>query len=503
MGAYHDDGIYAVAAKALAEGHGYRIVSLPGAPPQTKYPVLFPWLLSGVWRLHSTFPDNVPYLRVVPLAAGLGWFYVSWLVMTRGARASGAMPRLGAGVVLLITAASPWVLFLSTSIMSETLFALLMTATIIAMRTTVDQEAPSKQAWLAGALAGLSLLTRATGLSVIVAGVLCLASRRRRTDMVRFVTAAMVVGGPWAVWVLWQSGAAQPADEFYRATNYGAWNVLTSYDLTEKIRVLWTNALLMATAPASLLGLPLRGATVAPAIMAALLVVRGLWIRRHHVVAPFVAVYLVMVWGWAWPPLRFIAPLLPLLGWLAWSALPQRRLWVQSAIATAFVLVSGLGAWGMPAAIRSRGASWPVMPVRDQWTQSAALLDWIREQTPPESVIAGNLDPMYYLYTGRQAIRAYDTDALRLYYSAGAPSQPIGTLETLRLRLLTHRVAFLVVSPDSGFGETPHFLKLVDELARSRPGCLVVAAGDPVSGYVVYRVDRLKLGAAAVRPGLP
>src|SRR5260370_1317089 len=46
LSAMSDDGIYLVCAKSLAEGSGYRILSLPGQPNQTKYPPLYPWLLS-------------------------------------------------------------------------------------------------------------------------------------------------------------------------------------------------------------------------------------------------------------------------------------------------------------------------------------------------------------------------------------------------------------------------------------------------------------------------
>jgi hypothetical protein len=50
VGINHDDGIYLVTAKALAEGEGYRIISLPMDPPQTKYPILFPaGLLPNSW----------------------------------------------------------------------------------------------------------------------------------------------------------------------------------------------------------------------------------------------------------------------------------------------------------------------------------------------------------------------------------------------------------------------------------------------------------------------
>ncbi|MGH7811095.1 MAG: hypothetical protein ACREP5_12535, partial [Candidatus Binatia bacterium] len=41
LGLFHDDGIYAVVGKSLAQGDGYRILSLPAAPAQTKYPFLY------------------------------------------------------------------------------------------------------------------------------------------------------------------------------------------------------------------------------------------------------------------------------------------------------------------------------------------------------------------------------------------------------------------------------------------------------------------------------
>ena len=46
FGYLHDDTLYVSSARSLAEGRGYRIPSLPNAPAQTKYPVLYPWLLS-------------------------------------------------------------------------------------------------------------------------------------------------------------------------------------------------------------------------------------------------------------------------------------------------------------------------------------------------------------------------------------------------------------------------------------------------------------------------
>jgi len=119
-GIYHDDSIYLITARSLAQGHGYLIESLPAVLPQTKYPVLFPALLSLVWRMAPDFPANLPFLKLIPLLAALGWFYASFrLLLTL------SLPPLAATAVVCLLAASPQVIFLSTAVLSETTFALL------------------------------------------------------------------------------------------------------------------------------------------------------------------------------------------------------------------------------------------------------------------------------------------------------------------------------------------------------------------------------------------
>src|SRR6185437_4105263 len=67
-GLVHDDGIYIATAKAMASGDGYVMPNLPGSPLQTKFPPLFSFLLSVLWRLNPNFPDNVRLLKIIPVA---------------------------------------------------------------------------------------------------------------------------------------------------------------------------------------------------------------------------------------------------------------------------------------------------------------------------------------------------------------------------------------------------------------------------------------------------
>src|SRR5688572_25235068 len=62
-GTFHDDGVYVSTTKALAENRGYKLINFPGEPWQTKYPILYPLVLSLVWRLNPEFPSNISALQ--------------------------------------------------------------------------------------------------------------------------------------------------------------------------------------------------------------------------------------------------------------------------------------------------------------------------------------------------------------------------------------------------------------------------------------------------------
>src|SRR6187399_1068389 len=82
---WHDDCVYMVSAKSLTDGGGYRIMSLPGEPAQTKYPPLYPLLLSLAWHIEPNFPGTLTY------AAWLSWLPLPVLLWLLAAY----LPRLG------------------------------------------------------------------------------------------------------------------------------------------------------------------------------------------------------------------------------------------------------------------------------------------------------------------------------------------------------------------------------------------------------------------------
>src|SRR5262249_20240384 len=72
-GQCQDDAIYGATAKALAEGEGYRQIFLPGSPPQTKYPPLYPALLAILWSAWPDFPANLLLLKSFTVLCGAAY----------------------------------------------------------------------------------------------------------------------------------------------------------------------------------------------------------------------------------------------------------------------------------------------------------------------------------------------------------------------------------------------------------------------------------------------
>jgi hypothetical protein len=347
-GIFHDDGIYLVTAKALATGHGYRILSLPEPIAQTKYPPLFPVLLATVWKLRPQFPSNVIWLKMVPLVAAMAW----WAVWTVWLREKTGDARVAAILILLVMA-SPWVLFLSTALLSETLFAALAVA---ALRAIERASGRRSTILVAAALASAALLTRIAGVAVIGACAISLWQRSGIRKAAVFLVVCATLSAPWLAWQQAQRAPLRAADSYYTRDNYQRWNVAGSFAWREKAAIAGVNLLTIIVGPGALMGLPATRWGDALALAVGLLAGFGLvgQVRQGWgALEWFVVLDLGLIVMWAWPPTRFVAPLLPALllylylgtaGLCRHIALPARcTQGVLLALAAALAVPAGVG----------------------------------------------------------------------------------------------------------------------------------------------------------------
>src|ERR1035441_4898828 len=164
LGYFHDGGMYWIAAKSLAEGTGYRILSLPGMPYQTKYPPGLPFLLSLVWKVSPQFPANLPWAMLIAAAMLPAFAWVSVRLLE-----SWGCSRCAAMVVCAFMVLNPYIVLFGVSLMPELLVATLLGCCLLAAQKAVQQDS-TRIALASGILGGLAYLTKTAAMPLLIAG---------------------------------------------------------------------------------------------------------------------------------------------------------------------------------------------------------------------------------------------------------------------------------------------------------------------------------------------
>jgi len=494
-GTYHDDAIYVATAKALAEGRGYRLINLPAAPLQTKYPVLYPALLALIWKLWPSFPDNLWAMQALSLLAGGALTGLSYLYLVRFGYCSRGV-ALAAG---LLCGTSINFLYFSTLTLSEIPFGLLVLGVLWALENQArSPQSSGVRQFLMGVLLGLPYLCRSLGIILAPVGLFFLYRRRRPVLWVAVGTAAVIL--PWLWWIPWISVHVpqDPIVGYY--TDYFTWWYEHGFSVYAQIPFHNLAHILIFS---SFLGVPGLEKIIFSAeskISLFFFYFLGLitWIiiaanaRRIQLLPLYLAAYLAVVILWPWPPFRFLAPILPfllayLIFWLAASAtrlssIPIHRYVLPVALAILLtanlVLVYNYGRvnreTGYPTLVRSHPKIY--------WSSHEEVFNWIKSHTAPDEVIISGSDSMVYLYTGRPAIRLYLANPASIFY--GYPSQSRGTEDILQA-MKAYQARYLVQMPVPGEKDPE---KDLHALLQESPGVWqpVFVGKDP--RFIIYAV---------------
>ena len=293
---------------------------------------------------------------------------------------------------MLLTAVSPWVAFLSTAIMSETLFAAFLTAGLLMIVRTHETGGTRTDALAAGVLLGAAVITRTAGVAPALAAVAFFVVKKNWRAATQYVSGIAVVTFPWFWWVAQQNAAATSLDPYYSAANYASWNVLTNYALADKLRVMATNALHGGLSLIFIWGIDIP-AVFALAVAAAglALLTAAFWRERRQPMVLLTAAYVAVHIAWVWPPLRFVVPVVPLLLWFAFVGAGRPRK-LGGAVALVMCLAGAFQLSGVVARARENGIASP-FEVVESWNKTASLLAWVSHETPTDAVIYGQPRP--------------------------------------------------------------------------------------------------------------
>ncbi|HYA17905.1 MAG TPA: hypothetical protein VEF06_10580 [Bryobacteraceae bacterium] len=459
----HESGVNLVLAKALAARHGYVLDNLPEPVAETGVPPVFPALLA----LFAFVSTAAQWLKIVPLGCAVGWLWLTRRLLLRMGASDGS-----SWLLVGLTAISPMVIFLSTNLLPETLFAMLATATLL--RLLDDKPL------VAGALAGLATLTLAAGAPLIAACILTLAMRSRFRSALIFAGVAMAMVAPWSGWSL----AHLTHATYLNADDRVPTNILMGLAANEKLIVASRNLVAFFSGPIELMTGGFRSPYGAAAL--ALVTIWCLWVRRQLVPDLFVALYGFTLMFFIWPPERLVAAVLPMILWIAWRAFRLVR--SKEAIAAVVLIVIGIALWAdgtrLPALVRS-GVFPEQEAAANEWSAMRPLLAAVKTKTSAGSVVLTNADGMVWAVTGRKTVRGFTADGYNLFYTE---RQATVTPDEISSAILREQVNYVVVTPDEGEAESASFHRAVEALEHG--GVLRPVEVDGLKpGYELWHVE--------------
>ncbi len=415
LGLHHDDSIYWVSAKAIAAGDGYRIDSLPQQPWQTKYPPLFPALLSMVWRVNPAFPGNLPLATLTVWLA-----FPVYVLLLRAVMRQLDIAKVDAWILAFVAALNPLASILSISLMPEMLFATAFLACMLVAERALDPEAPPWLAVVAGVLGGIAFLIRSAALPVFFTAPLCFAFRKQPKRGLLFSAAMLPAIVGWQLWVGRHTANGQDLVTLYY-TNYLGFRVY-NVTLADLPRFVWYNLDAYLRSVGKLLTFDttvgeswLLERIVAVAAIAGTI---RLACRSRRLQLPAAAVGLsAVLLVWHYPPdPRLLFPLYALFAAGLWTEVRTfcsvvRRSWSKPTLGDPIAAAIGAGFVAALALFitytHCYGNSVFLPGVLGAYAADLRAItpaySWVAEHTTPNSNVYAYDDPLIYLYTGRRA----------------------------------------------------------------------------------------------------
>jgi len=472
LGLYHDDALYVISSKSLAEGKGYRIISLPEEPLQTKYPILFPLLLAPVWLIQPSFPENIPYFQSIIICCGVAFLYLSQLFFLNVLK----LNLSASTIVLSLLATSPILLSVSQWVLTELPYGTLTLFTLIYFESCYqkNRSASVRQIATLALFSASAYLIKSHGavLALAITGLLLLRRKLRDSLIFSLVTLTLVL--PWFAWV---AANAQPNlapltqhytsyhDSFSKVQNWEELRQLGWMSLHNLRYLTWSVDYFFLP----LLNVNKRGSY----FLVSFIGLVGLWlisIRCSLLVGFYMIALIAVILLLPWHPLRHLIPAMPLLygacgvsiftlyrrlreqpgdSRLKWAG--REALKLTSALGLVLVFLGN----AVLVAMAFRDKPLNFAPAHSQfwnrdvsWSGYQETIDWIRANTDDNARLAAIHDVLYYLYSGRKGTLFWFHKPRTYFYPTMESAQPaVGDVKEVVKSLHQSRIQWLVREP--------------------------------------------------------
>src|SRR5713101_1951895 len=174
FGRYADDALYFSCAEALAQSNEYILPSFPGTPLKPQVPILYPLLLSEIWKVSPKFPENLIWAIRLTEAFGCLAVLCTYFLLRR----AGGIGRVPSLILTALCAFNPVLLRLSGLTMTDVPFAAMFLLAVLLAQFVLSPGISLGPAAAMGVVAALSASLRTLGFMVVLGLLLYILHRR-------------------------------------------------------------------------------------------------------------------------------------------------------------------------------------------------------------------------------------------------------------------------------------------------------------------------------------
>ena len=196
VGIYEDEGIYESTAQSMVDGKGYRIGTLPGSPPNAKYPFFYPaWLALLKWMVPGLGFWKEAVLKLSNLPILLLFVWIFYRTLRDQFRWPATPCQLTAALAGICGMMMPFALVMMTEI------PFTLAVWILLRELLFLGNAERRPRWWLVLAMGIAIYYLRTAGAAILAAVLAFLWLRGLRRKAAILLAGWVVAAlPWAVW---------------------------------------------------------------------------------------------------------------------------------------------------------------------------------------------------------------------------------------------------------------------------------------------------------------
>ena len=393
LGINGDNAKYIVLAKSIVSGNGFRIISSPDKPQETRYGFGYPLLIAPVVYF---FPDNVIALKLISVFFAAA----SLIAIFQLFRKCAGLPV--AIAIMALSGICHYTVFYAHQVMTEIPYLLFSVLTIYFIEKYSDADTYKNKYLLLGSMGlAMAYFVKTVGIFLFISAIGYFLIRKKIVKAVLIFLCFLVITGPWFIRNLTVSESPSYLAELMQKNPYDPeQGMITLSSIRE--RVVWGVKYHRRTI-SNMFGYYNQKSWlfVLPVMIVGFAVSCRRRIYLHNIYVPL---YLIVYLFWYWKTLRFVVPLVPFIFYYFITGLvvlSRKKQAARIVTGAAILLIFLLNLQIDITLIRNEQKADYYLP---EWENYFQIADWVRGNAPESAIVMCRKPYLFYLRSNRSTV---------------------------------------------------------------------------------------------------